>query len=476
MADVQPFRAVRYAGAAGPLADLVAPPVRRRTDERARGAVHAEPVQRRARDPARVRRERARACTATGSPRAILERDDEEAVWLSREDFVGPDGVARRAPRRRRSARAEPYERGTVLPHERTHPADHRGAAALCFERRVSSPSRSSCSRTRRSSRRFPRRGPTSRSTARGSGGSEPDAADGLRDAELLIADGHHRYESAVALGRGARAPVRIMALIVPTDDPGLQRLPDASHLLGPSGPRRAAEGEAALEPGTALARLEDAAYERAAAVRYRRCSVGLVIRTTKASSTSSSSIATGSTASATRLASRRRSPRSTAARRTSPSSCASRGSRTSSPRRAAASAMPPKSTYFFPKPLSGLLFPSGDAVTPWLETCRLCVEDIRGVLQRLPTRAEREPVLAARRGRGRHDRDRPGGRGRGRRASRRARRGLRARLRGARRADVRRGRPAPHRRRPDRRLGEREARDPVLLILARRRRRADDG
>jgi myo-inositol-1(or 4)-monophosphatase len=32
--------------------------------------------------------------------------------------------------------------------------------------------------------------------------------------------------------------------------------------------------------------------------------------------------------------------------------------------------------------------------VTPWLETCRLCVADIRGVLERLPTRAEREPVL----------------------------------------------------------------------------------
>jgi len=32
--------------------------------------------------------------------------------------------------------------------------------------------------------------------------------------------------------------------------------------------------------------------------------------------------------------------------------------------------------------------------VTPWLETCRLCVADIRGVLERLPTRSEREPVL----------------------------------------------------------------------------------
>jgi myo-inositol-1(or 4)-monophosphatase len=29
-----------------------------------------------------------------------------------------------------------------------------------------------------------------------------------------------------------------------------------------------------------------------------------------------------------------------------------------------------------------------------WLETCRLCVADIEGVLERLPTRVEREPVL----------------------------------------------------------------------------------
>ncbi len=32
--------------------------------------------------------------------------------------------------------------------------------------------------------------------------------------------------------------------------------------------------------------------------------------------------------------------------------------------------------------------------MTRWLETCRLCVADIRDVLERLPTRIEREPVL----------------------------------------------------------------------------------
>ena len=32
--------------------------------------------------------------------------------------------------------------------------------------------------------------------------------------------------------------------------------------------------------------------------------------------------------------------------------------------------------------------------MTSWLDTCRLCVADIQGVLERLPTRVEREPVL----------------------------------------------------------------------------------
>ena len=40
--------------------------------------------------------------------------------------------------------------------------------------------------------------------------------------------------------------------------------------------------------------------------------------------------------------------------------------------------------------------------MTDWLATCRLCVADIRDVLDRLPTRVEREPVL--RRGQGGDD------------------------------------------------------------------------
>ena len=37
--------------------------------------------------------------------------------------------------------------------------------------------------------------------------------------------------------------------------------------------------------------------------------------------------------------------------------------------------------------------------MTPWLELCRAAVDDVRGVLARLPTREEREPVVGAGKG-----------------------------------------------------------------------------
>ncbi len=51
----------------------------------------------------------------------VLVRDDEPAVWAVRQEYVGPDGVARRREGLVASLRVEPYETGTVLPHERTH-------------------------------------------------------------------------------------------------------------------------------------------------------------------------------------------------------------------------------------------------------------------------------------------------------------------------------------------------------------------
>src|SRR3990170_8978174 len=99
MADVKPFRAVRYSGAAGSLADLVAPPYDAVDEaERARlftrspyNVIHVT-LPESADEAASLYR----AWLADG----ILEEDDEPAGWLVRGGYVRPCGGA---PARRRA-------------------------------------------------------------------------------------------------------------------------------------------------------------------------------------------------------------------------------------------------------------------------------------------------------------------------------------------------------------------------------------
>ena len=58
-------------------------------------------------------------------------RDDEPSVWAVAQAYVGPDGVARRRQGLVASLRVEPYETGTVLPHERTHAGPKEGRLRL---------------------------------------------------------------------------------------------------------------------------------------------------------------------------------------------------------------------------------------------------------------------------------------------------------------------------------------------------------
>jgi len=175
------------------------------------------------------------------------------------------------------------------------------------------------------------------------------DAADGLQGAQLLIADGHHRYESAVELDEELGSPgVRIMALVVSTDDAGLELLP--THRVFVNRPD-VATGAAAVEPCAsledALGRLESEPYDRSAAIRYRRGDVGIV-RGAEGELDVELVDRQG-------LDGIEYTPRLDDARAAVDHgdvfTIARRGER-----------MPPKSTYFYPKPLSGLLF---HAVTP---------------------------------------------------------------------------------------------------------------
>jgi uncharacterized protein (DUF1015 family) len=275
MADVQPFRAVRYAGAAGSLADLVAPPYDTVTDdERARLL---------ARSPYNVAHltlpdsaEKAGRLYGDWLAAGVLEPEAKVSAWLLVESFVGPDGVARERRGVVASVRAEPYAARGVLPHERTHPHVREERVALLRAMRAQ-PEPVFLLHEAGPVPDVPERAPDL--SVDGSRLWRIDADVGsFCDQELLVADGHHRYESALELGYElGPSGARIMALLVSTADPGLHVFP--THRTFWTRPDLAAlgEGETCASLPEALARLAVEPFERSAAVAYRSAGVELL-------------------------------------------------------------------------------------------------------------------------------------------------------------------------------------------------------
>src|SRR6266566_4784528 len=227
VAEVKPFRAVRYGEGAGPLESLVAPPYdvisppeREQLAERSpHNVVHLTlPTD---------EDEAGQLWNEWRDTGALVQEDDPGFWWLS-QDYVGPDGVARMREGLVAALHAEPYESRVVLPHERTHrgPKEERlrllravqaQLEPLFFLYEGSPPA------TR------PDREPDLEvEGARlwrlpGEGISEA-----FTDRQLLIADGHHRYETALAYHDEVGTPesAYVLAVLVNLDDPGLMIFP----------------------------------------------------------------------------------------------------------------------------------------------------------------------------------------------------------------------------------------------------------
>ena len=127
MADVQPLRALHYDPAvAGPLEDVVAPPydvidAAQRAALIARSPFNVVGVDLpagRARPRMRPRRELFESWQLQGA----LVRDSEPALWAHAQDYTGPDGQRRTRRGFFCRVRIEGYGPGRVRPHERTHP------------------------------------------------------------------------------------------------------------------------------------------------------------------------------------------------------------------------------------------------------------------------------------------------------------------------------------------------------------------
>ena len=243
MAVVKPFRALRYDEAeAGPLETLVAPPYDVISPE--------QREELRARSPHNVVRltlpdsedEAARDLEQWRATGVLVE--EPPAVWALEQQYVGPDGVARTRSGLVASLKVEPYATGTVLPHERTHRGPKEGRLRLLRATHVQlepifllydGPA--------------PVERPDRAPDLQVEGAKlwridDPSVVRAFDDKQLLIADGHHRYETAVAFHEeeGTPASAQMLVVLVSTDDPGLEIFP--THRLFSEPKRLVGENE----------------------------------------------------------------------------------------------------------------------------------------------------------------------------------------------------------------------------------------
>ena len=349
MAEVRPFRSLRYdEGKAGPLEDLVAPPYDVLTDEQRREYLAKSPhnvVHLTLPDSEDAA---ARDFAAWREDGVLVE--EEPSFWALEQEYVGPDGVARIRRGIVASLKAEPYEAGVVLPHERTHREAREGRLRLVkavgaqlepiFLLYEGMP---------------PVSQPDGEPTLEVDGTrlwklAEEDAVvEAFRDRQLLIADGHHRYETTVEYARSGGSPW-LMVVLVSTTDPGLMIFP--THRLAerfePSNSLLLGENGGPIETLSALPSDRAAVVVYAGGKTYVAESEGLDTRLVESLGPEGVSY----TADADEAVAAVDEGRAQAAFLLRPTriedvfAVAARGE-----------VMPQKSTYFYPKLVSGLLF-----------------------------------------------------------------------------------------------------------------------
>lgn len=243
MADVRPLRALHYAlDSVSALDDVVAPPYDVIDDELRSKLLERSPfnvveldlpVSPGGRDPYDHAAETLEAWTLQG----VLSADREEALWALEQEYEGPDGSRHTRRGFLCRVRVTDYGPGLVRPHERTQPGPKEDRLRLTQATRHNlSPIFSL-----HNGNAWPH---LESATADKPWGEATDADDTvnrvwrigdpdvisavqseLSDSELLIADGHHRYETARTyadqVGGDGKHRFTLMAL-VSLSDPGL--------------------------------------------------------------------------------------------------------------------------------------------------------------------------------------------------------------------------------------------------------------
>lgn len=277
MAEVLPLKALHYdLDAVGSLGDVVAPPydvidtaTRAALLERSPYSAVAidlpkpygetGPQAEGGRDPYA---EAARSIVAWKQAGALVQ-DLEDTMWAMEQEYTGPDGSTHTRHGILARVRVEDFSSGQVLPHERTLPGPKQDRLELMRATRCNlSPIFSLSTRDPwpLAARQTEIEDPWGEATDAGGTvtriwkvrdpGVHDDVTDLLADAQLLIADGHHRYETAIAyrdeIGGEGDHNYTLMA-ITGLDDPGLSIYPTHRLLSGlaadPERQRRLGEG-----------------------------------------------------------------------------------------------------------------------------------------------------------------------------------------------------------------------------------------
>jgi len=259
---LRPFRALRYdPRVAGPLDALVAPPYD-----------VISPAERRAylgRSPYNVvhltlpdSEEQAAADLAEWRESGALAQDEAESYWWVAQDYTGPDGVPRTREGFAASIPVTPYEAGEVLPHERTHAGPKEGRLRLL---------RATQTQLEPIFVFYDADAPLERPTAQPAMDVEEsgvrtrvwpvEGGEITLDTPLLIADGHHRYETAVAYREEHPEATHMLAILVSSRTPGLEIFP--THRLVQS--VGDVPGEQVESPGDGVTLYRGGVYTRVA-------------------------------------------------------------------------------------------------------------------------------------------------------------------------------------------------------------------
>ena len=262
MADVQPLHAVHYdLDRVGGLAAVASPPydvidAAERARLLARSPYNAVAVDLpKPFDPADPDFDpigdpyaKAAGLIAAWRAEGVLVADEEPSIWALVQDYTAPDGTAHSRHGILARVRVEDYETGTVRPHERTHPGPLQDRLELTRATHLNLSPIFSLSTEDPWPLVEPALADAPWGEVTDDAGTvnrlwrvtDPGVLAGVVDllagAQLLIADGHHRYETARAyrdeVGGEGDHNYTLMAL-TGLDDPGLTVFPTHRLLAG---------------------------------------------------------------------------------------------------------------------------------------------------------------------------------------------------------------------------------------------------